>query len=214
MKHLVAGAAATALMIGSANAALVGFELFMPDYNNEPHFELKNISGEALLVRFTFSIGDEDNHNFDAVRFRDQCFVRRCLDDPRGAPEGGTTELVGIDDDFGGGLRNDVFDIRFTSFDPGDMAFWSADIDEDNGGRKGNFRTTFANNGAAPNSVATAYFSDGTILSFVFPDLKQPTYFFEVTNVVPAPVPVPAGAILMAPILGAMGLSARRRRKA
>ncbi len=191
------------IMSSSAQAAVVpttlGFDLSFAGNTNVPTFTLTNTSDPGnALVNFTFTIGDESRH-FD--------FVQNLLD-----PVGGVSTLISPDD-VNNGTRSDVIEIDFTSFDAGEFVSFESDIDVDpNSNVVQDFRNVFFNNGNALNSVATALFSTGDIVSFTLPDNPQNLNFSASTTI--NAVPLPAALPLFAVGLAGLGVLARRRKSA
>lgn len=195
--------AAGVAMAGAAHA-VTGYTLVLGGNtdNNIPDFVLTNDSDTALITDFNVTIGNTA-FNFDNLTI---------ISSPAG---GSSTVNTGSTANGGSSPigRTDVFDVSFSSFDPGDSATFTNDIDPDDSNTVVDFRDVFFNNGVAPNSVITVSFSDTTVLSLTMPDAGDlASYTFTQSDAIGA-VPVPAALPLMAAGVGVFGLMGWRRKR-
>lgn len=192
---LTAAIAAAAVMVASnsSQAALIGYTLVIDGNVNVPTYTLTNDSAAAQITSFSFTVG-HSGRNFDYV----QAIT---------APAGGTANLI-IGDTANSGARTTSFQIDYTGFDPGEFASNNTDVDI--GNITLDYRNTFFNNGAEPNSVITVDFSDGQTLSQTVADQTagQSSYTFSQSA---NPVPVPAALPLLAGAVGLLGAAGWRK---
>lgn len=208
MKILASTLLFLGLTSGGAQAATIGYQLTIRGPNfDQPIFNILNTSSDALINSLVFTIGDT-THNFDRF-FRSTNVI---------LPTGGGITLNYGDFVNGGNLippdfgRYNRFELGFTGFDPGEVAQVQGEIDPDNFNQNLDFRTVFFNNGAAPNSVVTVGFSDGSFLSMGLADQTagQASYVFAQMQTLAA-VPLPASALFLGAGLLGLGLMRRRR---
>lgn len=191
-------AAALGLFAGTANATTVGFDLVISGSNNVPTFTITNQSDAGItLDTFNITIGLL-SRNFDYIR-------------NVAAPAGGTANVTN-GDATNGGTRFDFLEIDYTDFDMGETVSFIADIDQDTGNTTRNYENTLFNNGTAPNSVATATFSNNFVLQLTLDDRSTtPTsHLFSAREDI-TPVPLPAGLPLLLTGLGAFAFARRRK---
>jgi hypothetical protein len=160
---------------------------------NTTQFSITNNSDAGVsLTSATFTVGDTQ-YLFDQLYLSEELFT------------GGNatqTALLTTGDRTDDNAGPDSFAYSFTNFTPGISFRGQWDIDNDNGDFNADTRTVMFNNGTAPNAIATFAFSDGSTLSYEFPDLPiQDSY----TLVIPAPAT--AGMLVVA---GFAGLRRRR----
>lgn len=181
----------------SAHAGILVLTLENGDDGGQPfnttYFTITNTSAPGVtLDRVTLTIGD-DAYNFDQLYERREAFLNG---------NGTQAAALLIGDRFQDGAVTDLFRYGFTNFGAG-VTFtgqWDIDPDGPPGAFEANARTVLFSNGAAPNAVLTAEFSDG-VVEYTFPDLpSQESYSIT--------IPAPGGAVPLA----AAGLVLRRRR--
>ena len=236
-RNLVTAAFAAAVTIvagvSSAQALAIQFKLtisqnpvstYSAAAGDNPLFQLENQSEGGLeITRIDFSIGNPA-YNFDRVTLTGTTAGGVYT---LGAPAGGTMSIFGSSiDTVNGGVRSDSFSLAFTDFDPGEVARWTAEIDQDSppagaANNAANFRTVFFDNGGAsvPNSTMTVHFSDLRTLVYSISGVSQGqiAYTFiqgadDFTS--PGEVPLPAALPLLGAGLAGLGVAARKRRRA
>ncbi len=162
------------LLVGQANAALVGYEFQIFGNNNVPTVTLENLSSSADITRFIMTIGNTV-YNFDAA-------YHEVLT--------GITSFTRVSPDANdsGGVRSDQDEYTFVGFAPGGIFKFDTDVDRDNANTTENYRTVLFNNGAVPNSTLTVEFTGGWSLSGTLPDYSgDPPYVFSQVQVIPLP---------------------------
>lgn len=190
---LIFSALTTASAQASSVSPEIGFRMTTQG-GDFVRFILSNDSTAGItLDQFTFTIGDL-SYNFDAVTLGEN-------------PAGGTATSKSPDA-VNNVIRSDFIALDFTGFDSSESAEFFAEIDRDGAPNSSeDYMTVFFNNGAAPNSIATAFFSNGHSLSLTLPD--NPTNFqFSASAVVPLPAALP----LFVAGLAGLGIAARRRK--
>lgn len=214
LRSALGAAAILAGLAFNANAATIGFSLNISGSQNVPVFDLENTStSSAIIQSFSFTIG----HGFG-----DGTLAAGFNFDGAGVLSTGTigaaeATLISPDTNLSGGVRSEVVEWSFitsgSTFGAGDNFVFNADVDE-NGNTGENYKTTFGNNGAEPNSIATvAFLLDGETLTLTstFPDEPElAEYNLSATEQL-TPVPLPAALPLLASALGGFGLLAWRR---
>ena len=200
MRLTLLSSAATAvalLAIPSAYAGVVTFTMQNGDGGGGPFnttaFTVTNISSPGVqLTEMSFTVGDTQ-YLFDQLYLNAELF---------GGGDGTqlATLLVGDRDDDNAGP--DFFSYGFSNFGAGMSFSGQWDIDNDNGDFNADTRNVFFNNGLAPNAVATFQFSDGSFVSFEFPDLP-------IADRYTLTIPAPGAAAVFA---GLAGFARRRRR--
>lgn len=185
-------------------AAFYGWSLTIDDSNpngnpfNAPDFTLTNDPlSFAPLESFTFTIGDT-SFNFDVV----QNIV----------PTGSLITPDTLNNKGAPPARDDLFRIDNLGLAPGAVATWEADVDSDASEPPGSVpdsRDVFFNNASASNSIATAYFGDGSQLAIELPDDDPGLSTYNYVAVVPLPAALP----LFAGGLAGIAWVAHRRRE-
>lgn len=195
-------ALATALVLGGlalpAQASIISVDIdgSTTGLRNVPQFTITNIGapGSESLSAFSFTIGDTA-FNFDFYRNPSGDLADTTFNEPF---LGGTFNQDGVGYDFFS-LSGDLA--------PGESLTFEVDVDPDSSslGVIVDFTNIFFDNGAAPNSIATAVFSNGATRSYELPDGLSNTPSFQIA------VPVPAALPLMLGGIAAFGFVARRR---
>lgn len=202
LKRILVAAALAGGVSTGANATVIGLDLVIGGNTNTPTFLVTNTSDMFDLTDFTFTIGDT-SRNFD--------FIFEEVSHPGGS------FTLSSPDNINEGLRSDLIDITFTDFNPGETSEFGTDIDLGLDNSFENYRTVFLNNGALPNSIATALFSNGSSLALELPDvdiqLGMRFLTFSASQNVSA-VPLPAALPMMASVIGLFGFLGWRRRQA
>lgn len=161
------------------------------EFNTVAFSITNNAAPGVQLTQFSLTIGDPQ-YLFDFLYSSEETFLG-------GDGTQAAALLLGNRDDDNAG--DDLFTYGFTNFAPGVTFRGQWDIDNDNLNFNADARQVLFNNGALPNAVATFTFSDGSVITYTFPDLPVESSY---TLVIPAP-----GA---AALLALLPLAARRRR--
>lgn len=188
-------------MAGAANASIISFDLSIsgdPQMATRENYSLTNTSS-ALITAISLTIGSA-GHTYD------------CVADPV-APLGGTFLVVSPDtncsDPLGSG-QSSSFQITFTSFDPGDSAMWTADIDPNSG--PNDWREVLAN------SLVSVTFDDGGMVRDLAgrfgagPITSTETFNFLLPQSMSS-VPEPSAFMAFVIGLAGLGVLSRRRKK-
>jgi len=172
----------------SLPAAAFTFQIY--NDTNKPLMKFTNKSPAASITEFIVTIGDTA-YNFDFA-----------LKQNVGTSTGMSWKRVMPDDNDSGGVRSDFVQYHnFKNFLPGRTFTFKTDIDEDNKNTVEDYRKVLFNNGDAPNSVVTVYFSNGLSASLTLPDgPMNERYSFSAE--VPLPPAVWAGLGLLGIVVG------------
>ena len=158
-KAFIIGMVATGLGLGalSGKAATndLRFKVQIAGGGNVPRITVWNLSRNLRITRFEMTIG-LTTKSFD-------CAYNFAL------PAGMTVSSV-VPDTVGGGGRGPTLAMNFTGFQTNTSFSMDVDVDGATTDTVEDFRTTFFNNGTAPNSVITVTASDGTTASLTLPD--------------------------------------------
>lgn len=142
-------------LTGNDIAEFVGYQFDISGDLNAPTFDLTNTSDAAEITSLNFTIGDTTS-NFDAVL---------------NEVTGGISFTLNTPDAVNNLLDSDNINIDFTSgFNPAAVFQFDADVDFDATSDLSDFTSVFFNNSAAPNSVISVSFSDGSVLSQTLPE--------------------------------------------
>lgn len=199
MIKTLSAATALALFAGAASATTVGFQLTIAGNTNVPTFIIENQSDAGItLDSFSITIGLLAR-NFDYIR-------------NVSAPLGGTATVTN-GDGVNGGTRFDFLSIDYSGFDTSETVGFVADIDQDNSNVTRSYENTLFSNGAGPNSVASATFSNGAMLALTLDDRgSAPTsHVFSISGTAAPAIPLPAGLPLVLTGLGAFAIARRRK---
>ena len=193
------------LPAAAAEAGFVGYSLTISNSSangaNVPEFSLTNDAASTeTITGFQFTIG-QTNRNFDSANVI-------------GGSDPSIVSMLQSPDTLNGFARSDVIDYRFLNFSAGRTFAFNTDLDIDNQNSVENFRSVFFNNGAAPNSVITVDFSDGTrLVSDLLPDANgnlTSFTFSDSANLAAVPEP---GSLSLFGLLALGGVAARSRKR-
>lgn len=189
-------AAVVALLAGSASASLVTFTMVNGDDGGMPFntvfFTVTNNCPGVTLDTWSMTVGDT-GFLYDQLYLRREAFAG-------GDGTQAASLLLGdrTDDEVG----PDSFSYGFQNLGTGVTFAGQWDIDIDDGNFDVDARRVLFNNGAAPNAVASFFFSDGSQVVYTFPDLPiLDSYALS----------IPGPGVLM-PAVVCCGLAGLRRR--
>lgn len=162
---------------------------------NTTAFSVTNNAGAGVrMTQMSLTVGDV-LYNFDQLYLSREQFI---------GGNGTQTASLFAGDRVDDNVGVNMFVYMFTNFDAGVTFRGQWDVDNDNGTFDYDTRSVLFNNGAAPNAVASFLFSDGSSISYEFPDLPVQS---EYTLIIPSPA---AGVS----VLSALAMIATRRRRA
>lgn len=190
-----------------AHSATIGFKFTITLGNpDQPTLRLENTSTDGIqLVDFLMTIGDTAYY-FDWIN---GVFNQK-------DPGGDLSANLLIGDSVAQNMQGtDLFEYLFTGFDPGDIARYYSELDQDGTNSSADCRTVFFSNGdSTANAVVRVLFRDGTQLyplTITLPDDDSKNYYeFTPSQELPT-VPTPGAIWLLGS--GLLGLTIIRRRQ-